>query len=175
MRSTMSTLLQTRDGATLPSLVPPTGAAPIEVMFGPDPLRIGRRHCLHGLNIVDIGRASAAGPLWHDRYDDQLSLAYPDPFLSAVHARLERAGGAWRIEDRGSRNGTFVNGVRRAGERLRDGDMLVLGGTTFVFRNDVATAHDCSHEAFDPVATAPHPQLASHHSRLAAHLDCIRR
>jgi S1-C subfamily serine protease len=50
--------------------------------------------------------------------------------VSARHAEVLLANGAYLVRDAGSTNGTFVNGVRIAGERLlRDGDVIGLGST----------------------------------------------
>jgi pSer/pThr/pTyr-binding forkhead associated (FHA) protein len=60
-----------------------------------------------------------------------------DAEVSRLHALLERLGGSWTVVDDGlSRNGTFLNGERVSGRRrLHDGDTLVLGETTFSFRD----------------------------------------
>jgi len=48
--------------------------------------------------------------------------------VSAHHAELREADGSWMVSDRGSSNGTFVNGERIAGpRRLSNGDRLGLG------------------------------------------------
>lgn len=53
-----------------------------------------------------------------------------DEFASASHARVEgRSDGAWLI-DRGSTNGTYVNGIRVGDpHRLEDGDVVRIGET----------------------------------------------
>ena len=53
-----------------------------------------------------------------------------DQFASAQHARFEpRADGLW-VQDVGSTNGTFVNGVRiERSRRLSSGDVVRVGGT----------------------------------------------
>jgi pSer/pThr/pTyr-binding forkhead associated (FHA) protein len=48
--------------------------------------------------------------------------------VSKVHARLERRPTQLVIEDLGSSNGTFVNGVRTQTTVLHDGDLVLLGG-----------------------------------------------
>lgn len=56
--------------------------------------------------------------------------------LSREHARIECRAGRWFIEDRGSRNGTSVNGERLPFARsrpLRDGDRVLLGTLLFTF------------------------------------------
>jgi hypothetical protein len=53
--------------------------------------------------------------------------------VSRHHARLERCLEGWRLEDCGSRNGTFVNGGRVTGAaEVRPGDELTLGDVSFV-------------------------------------------
>jgi pSer/pThr/pTyr-binding forkhead associated (FHA) protein len=57
-----------------------------------------------------------------------------DSEVSRAHALLERAGGAWTIEDRGSSNGTLVNAARITGPHLlRDGDIVRIGRTQLIF------------------------------------------
>jgi len=53
-----------------------------------------------------------------------------DEFASASHARVEgRSDGAWLV-DRGSTNGTYVNGIRvDEPHRLEDGDVVRVGET----------------------------------------------
>jgi hypothetical protein len=57
-----------------------------------------------------------------------------DEFASATHARVEpRRDGVW-IEDVGSTNGTFVNGIRLTHPRkLVVGDLVRVGETDFRF------------------------------------------
>ena len=57
-----------------------------------------------------------------------------DEFASARHARFEpRRDGVW-VEDIGSTNGTFVNGIRLTRERrLAPGDVLRVGETDLRF------------------------------------------
>jgi pSer/pThr/pTyr-binding forkhead associated (FHA) protein len=53
--------------------------------------------------------------------------------VSKQHARLQSDGGAWYVEDMGSKNGTFVNGVRVVRPcRVKEGDRLRLGQTQVV-------------------------------------------
>jgi len=63
-----------------------------------------------------------------------------DPGVSRVHAALCRRDGRHVVEDRGSRNGTFVNGVRVETCALNDGDTLQLGPRA-AFRYTWADAH----------------------------------
>ena len=62
--------------------------------------------------------------------------------ISRSHARLQQADGEWAIADEGSRNGSFVNRERlRATRRLRDGDIVVLGRTSILFRQPARGDH----------------------------------
>jgi hypothetical protein len=57
-----------------------------------------------------------------------------DTFASAEHARFEpRGDGVW-LEDVGSTNGTYVNGVKlKRPKRLEPGDIVKIGETDFRF------------------------------------------
>jgi pSer/pThr/pTyr-binding forkhead associated (FHA) protein len=59
-----------------------------------------------------------------------------DSEISRVHAALERIGDDWTVIDDGlSHNGTYVNGSRvTSRQRLRDGDVIALGGVAIAFR-----------------------------------------
>ena len=74
----------------------------------------GRRYKLHDGEYV-IGRRS----------DCQIFV--PDMRVSRQHARLRKDGDAWLLEDLGSNNGTFVNGVRvEAAASLRADDEILI-------------------------------------------------
>jgi len=57
-----------------------------------------------------------------------------DPNVSRHHAELRRSpDGAWTIADLGSTNGIKVNGRRVGSTRLKAGDEVTIGTTTFRF------------------------------------------
>ncbi len=57
-----------------------------------------------------------------------------DPNISRHHAELRRSPrGEWTIADLGSTNGIKVNGRRVGSTRLKSGDQVTLGTTTFRF------------------------------------------
>jgi pSer/pThr/pTyr-binding forkhead associated (FHA) protein len=60
-----------------------------------------------------------------------------DSEISRVHAALERMGEDWTVVDDGlSRNGSYLNGNRiTSRQRLRDGDVLTVGGVVLAFRS----------------------------------------
>ncbi len=51
------------------------------------------------------------------------------PTVAAEHAVVEYVSGTYRLIDRGSRNGTFVNGQRITEYPLQDGDVIRIGDT----------------------------------------------
>ena len=81
-------------------------------------LRPGQKHTLDSAPVT-VGRSST----------NDIELR-GDGFASATHARFEpRRDGVW-LEDVGSTNGTFVNGVRLDGPRkLAPGDVVRVGET----------------------------------------------
>ncbi len=63
--------------------------------------------------------------------------------VSREHARIQRQGRHWVLEDLGSTNGTFVNEERvHAPARLRDGDRLSIGDVIFVFHDPDTTTRE---------------------------------
>jgi serine phosphatase RsbU (regulator of sigma subunit) len=67
--------------------------------------------------------------------------------VSRFHAQMEFVGGRYFIEDKGSRNGTFLNGRRlTARTPLRNGDRLGIGGVELTFLEEA--------DAAGPVAAA---------------------
>ena len=59
-------------------------------------------------------------------------LQIPDKRVSAYHARLRFAQGAWFIQDQNSSNGTYVNRQPVRASRLNSGDQITIGDTTIV-------------------------------------------
>src|SRR5262245_46242707 len=54
--------------------------------------------------------------------------------VSRFHAQLEFGGGQYTVEDKGSRNGTFLNGQRVTGRApLRSGDRLLIANVELTF------------------------------------------
>jgi hypothetical protein len=107
-----------------------------------------------GSNAVRAGQyvgVVAAGEIWltlpdgrefelHDTLtigrDESNDLVFPSATVSRRHARLDFREGRWWIEDRGSFNGTFVNGVRLqpgVPMPLRHTDQIQLGSQALVF------------------------------------------
>ena len=76
------------------------------------------------------GTIEVAGPTLVGREAGTAIRLDGDDYVSARHARIEpRPDGAW-LEDLGSTNGTFVNGLRvEGGRRLQAGDVVRIGST----------------------------------------------
>lgn len=61
-------------------------------------------------------------------------IALPnDQGVSRRHAAITCDGGQYVLQDLGSRNGTYVNGMRVTTHALRPGDMISVGGTLLAF------------------------------------------
>ena len=77
---------------------------------------------------AELGRRIAVGDTVHEIDDER---------MSRDHARVVVEGGMWRIADRDSRNGTYVDGERVQGEVRRRGDVVLrLGHSVFVLVAD---------------------------------------
>ncbi len=104
--------------------------------------------------------------------------------VSAEHAVIEWGDGSYRLTDRGSRNGTFVNGQRITIATLKDGDIIRIGdargnSTSLTFNAGQAplatsaatfdlAAHDTLTIGRDPECdlTLDSPLVSRHHARL---------
>ena len=61
---------------------------------------------------------------------DSCDIPIRSQFVSGKHCRLEYDGAKWIIEDLGSTNGTFINGVKLAGKsEITEFDSVTLGTT----------------------------------------------
>jgi serine phosphatase RsbU (regulator of sigma subunit) len=71
------------------------------------------------------------GPSFLIGRSSKADLVVLDRSMSREHARLVRDGEHWKVEDLGSRNGTFLNGQTvTAPTLLSPGDTLTVGGAT---------------------------------------------
>jgi pSer/pThr/pTyr-binding forkhead associated (FHA) protein len=118
---------------------------------------------------VVAGRAIGMSILLDDelligRHADGAGRLADDEEISRSHARvsLDRSGFC-AIEDLGSTNGTFVNGLRIAGpQTLSVGDTVEVGGTTLVVRELPIPATERSLKPVPPRPTlVPQPGASS--------------
>ena len=94
----------------------------------------GVRVALGNVTRLRLGRGD--GRSLH-REGGEVTLLIPDVRMSADHAWVVAADGAFQLEDRGSTNGAIVNGTalaQGAKRVLRDGDIVELGQTVFLYR-----------------------------------------
>jgi hypothetical protein len=96
------------------------GVTHVLVVDGP-----GTRHELTtGRNV--IGRGTDA------------DIRLPDTGVSRKHVDVVLDGGTAYVEDLGSTNGTLVNGRRTTRQALADGDVIRIGHSVLVYRQDGA-------------------------------------
>ena len=110
----------TDTGAQEPSVVGRPGQRVSHVLVVDGP---GTKHVLEqGSNV--LGRGTEA------------DIRLPDTGVSRKHADVQVHGGTVVVEDLGSTNGTLVNGRRVARQDLADGDVIRVGHSVLVYRQD---------------------------------------
>ena len=65
-------------------------------------------------------------------------IRLPDTGVSRKHVDVQLDGGTVAVEDLGSTNGTLVNGRRVGRQELADGDVIRIGHSVLVYRQDGA-------------------------------------
>ncbi len=81
-----------------------------------------------GAEKVTIGRSS------------DNTIFVPDPFCSSHHAVIFPVEAGFAVKDSGSKNGTFVNGKKIAGEiELKKGDEILVGSVRVLFDKPLLT------------------------------------
>ncbi len=110
----------------------------------------GREHEL--VDSVTIGRGA------------KNDLAFASPTVSREHAAITFRDGRWFIEDRGSFNGTFLNGIRvQPGTPLplRHADRIGLGSETILFSWPAQIRDPDTTDTLEEVGTSDSTQLSS--------------
>lgn len=79
-----------------------------------------------GLALKDLTRIGRTS-------DNDIVLS--GPLVSAHHAHVLRLGGDFEAIDLASSRGTYVNGIRISRQRLRDGDVVSIGGNSLRFED----------------------------------------
>lgn len=67
--------------------------------------------------------------------EDDADIRIDEPLVSRAHARLERRGDGWVVQDLGSTNLTRVNGEPVGEQPLSDGDEVRFGRATCLYRS----------------------------------------
>jgi pSer/pThr/pTyr-binding forkhead associated (FHA) protein len=140
----------------------PHTSTPAELKERQDALRAGMPHLVFrdGDGRQVLVRLDGARERLTIGRRPETDVALPwDHRASRLHAQLERVGGEWVLVDEGlSSNGTWVGETRLVGRRrLRDGDIVRVGGTLIAFCAPHeapmgATAADDSHQ---PLSISP--------------------
>jgi DNA-binding NtrC family response regulator len=136
------------------------------------PTAASSRHLLSDVDAVSIGRGpSRSNSRLAEGGVRQLLLYVADDWMSGRHARLRRSGERWIVEDAGSRNGTLLNGQPCSRAVLKDGDILELGHTIFLFREAVPRSTDDVPDLDAARLHPPAPGLATLAPALAAEVS----
>ena len=96
--------------------------------------------------------------------DVQNDLTFTSPSVSRDHAALTFRDGRWYLEDRGSFNGTFLNGTRvQPGTPLplRHADRIGIGAETVLFSWPAQLQDPDTTEPLEEVPAADSAQLSS--------------
>ncbi len=126
------------------------------------------RHSLANTDQVLLGRAAAPSVLRRAR---ELALSVADGWMSTRHGTLRRTGESWILEDTHSRNGTRVNGSAVTRAVLKDGDLLELGHTIFLFRAAVTLDPKDAPDLDGASLKSPAPGLATFSPALSAEVS----
>lgn len=73
---------------------------------------------------------------------EQNGIQYKGTFVSSNHAVIQHQQDMWKIVDLGSKNGTFVNGVRIREKQLRLGDIIYIYGLKIIIGIDFISIND---------------------------------
>jgi len=119
---------------------------------------VGSRRPQASLVVRQGARAGTVFPLTADSVvlgrEEGVDISLRDPEVSRQHARVSWQAGTYVLEDLGSTNGTFLNGMQITGQRpLRPGDSIGLGQTILVLQPQAAA------EPTSPMP-APRPAMA---------------
>ncbi|MCP4872867.1 MAG: FHA domain-containing protein [Proteobacteria bacterium] len=111
------------------------------------------------LIILSGSRRGEGVPLKEDRFvvgRETGDLVLDDTEVSSIHALFLRTGKQWAVQDLGSTNGVWVDGIAYDEVALRDGADIVIGTTRLVLRtSDVFRGE----ETTDPGSEIPQPEI----------------
>jgi pSer/pThr/pTyr-binding forkhead associated (FHA) protein len=87
--------------------------------------------------------------------DGSNTIVLPSRLVSRRHALLKRESTGFWLADRGSTNGTYVNGEPVRERMLRDGDRIAIGTFEFAFHTDLPVSQDEVERHETHIFTAP--------------------
>lgn len=110
--------------------------------------------------VIDVGR------------DKDNSVVVADQKVSRQHASLTPIEDTFIIIDRGSANGTYLNGVLISQPvRLKDNDRITIGDTTFLFAVQIPEAETLDRPAPASPVFSPQPVVSNSPLQLASLQD----
>ena len=135
-------------------------------MYDDEPTMMGQARPSTTLVIRQGPQAGMSFPLTGNQAligrEEGLDIALQDPEASRRHARVSWQGDHFVIEDLGSTNGTFVNGVQITSPQiLNPGDSIGVGQTALVFQVAGAQMGAPQYQPPAPHAPAPPPAPAA--------------
>ena len=154
------------DGGTLSATVEPAG--PSELRSRPHLFLVLQSHnlraapariALDGVDEVLIGRGERS----LTRKGARVEIRLDDPWLSSHHAAFVRVLRRWALEDRGAKNGCFLDGVRVERAELTGGEIVEFGHSFFLFAE--AAVADVVVLAVKPHQIAARPSSKPRRSR----------
>jgi len=111
---------------------------------GHHPFAPAARFSLQKFGEVNLGRGSTRS-YEESRQAGQsrtLEVKVDDGSMSSNHARIFKLMNGFVIEDRGSKNGTRVNGEKITRQSLTNGDVIEVGRTFFIYRDSLVISPD---------------------------------
>ncbi len=129
-------------------------------MYDDEPTMMGQARPSATLVIRQGPQAGMSFPLTGNQAiigrEEGLDIALQDPESSRRHARISWQGDHFVIEDMGSTNGCFVNGVQiTSPQMLNPGDSIGVGQTALVFQIAGAQMGAPQYQPPAPHAAAP--------------------
>jgi two-component system cell cycle response regulator len=119
----------------------------VQIGTGPVATSDSKKPCLTFLQGTLLGLVYTLGAETIIGRGDEADLSLDDPRVSRKHARIRvSASGNVTIEDYGSRNGTFVNGIEVHEYELRDGDRVQIGYNIMKFSYQDELEYQLQHE-----------------------------
>jgi DNA-binding NtrC family response regulator len=169
----VSSVDQTLDEVSYATAGSAARAPSLFVVFEADrPLARGACFSLVGVDTITFGRGDArVGTRSAD--GRSLDVRLPGRWISSQHAAVRAVGGDFIVEDRGSRNGSFVGGQRITSHVLRDGDVVEAGRVFFIVRGHPAAEGPVLRDDDGARTTQPFglrtlmPELKEGHAALA--------
>jgi sigma-54 dependent transcriptional regulator, acetoin dehydrogenase operon transcriptional activator AcoR len=133
-----------------------------------------RRWRLGDVHEVVLGRASSTSAS-QGQAPPRITIQVNDAWMSGVHAKLVQAEDRWFLDDKGSKNGTLVNGAKRTSGEIHDGDLIEMGHTFFLFRAEEPVLAGDDWEYVPAPVHASAPLLVTLASSLREHYAALAR